>query len=321
MKIKKLNTNHTHKKLNKTQKGGSKTLYKKLVLGKLAVNARVSEIEMFEYYNKYVKYRMKYLKLYQEHRDALKALDSKIGNTSTLLKCFDNIVMPADILAGEPIDTNNPLLYTHYYINNDSLVKDLIEEHYKQQIYYYYYTKFDKKAVSLLKAIAVKNISSSSIKLEFIGNNNKYYLRECKIVDDMMLDKDNIIEILENITAAIKSNKSEYISEPKKLAEKKALEEAEKKAKEEDEARRAENALKPPGMPGMFKPPPPVALSPSSTPNIIPPSPSPAPSPLPSPAVIVYPELKADQNLVDLIKNLGKASSKKQLNKTIKQIS
>jgi hypothetical protein len=299
-----------HSKKNKStikRGGGAKTLQKKLTLGKLSVNARVSELDMFEAYHKFVKYRLKFLKNYQEHRDDLKELDKKIGNTKTLITCFDEIVMPKEVLSGEPIDEKNPLLYTNYYLNNDSLVKDLIEEHYKQQIYYYYYTKFNKKDLAILKAISVKGISSSSVKLEFVGKNNKYYLRECKIVDDMMLDKDTIIGIIENITDAIKKNKSEYISEPKKLAEKKALEEAEKKALEEEEARRAENALRPPGMPGIYKPAPVISLAPVATAPTAPISGATSTPGFNTSKPIVAQEIKAepDINLLDLIKSKG----------------
>jgi hypothetical protein len=216
---------------------------KGIIIGKLSSNTRNSEVDLIDKYTKFTKSKRLYLEAYQEHRLNLKSLDAKLGSGASFLKFFDEIIMPNDILSGDPIDTKNPLLINDYFIYNDSTIKDLKMEHIKQQIRYIYYTKFNRQMLRLIKSFVVKDISPTLVKLEFVGSNNKQYFRDCPI-DKFILDEPTIVEIIPDISTKIKSNISEFVSEPDKLAAKRKQEAEEKLAKEIELAKAAEEALK-----------------------------------------------------------------------------
>lgn len=219
------------------------TLTKKLILGKISVNTRNSEIDLIDTYKKFTKFKNKYLATYQEHRENLKVFDQKLGEGASFVKFFDEIIMPNDILSGDPIDEKNPLLINFYFIYNDSTIKNLKIEHIKQQIRYTYYKNFDKSQMKLLKDMSIKFTSPTSVNIEFIGKNNKQYFRDCP-VDKFILDQEKIMAIIPEITENIKTNKSEYISEPAKFAIKKKAEDDAKLATEAEEAKKKEDDAK-----------------------------------------------------------------------------
>lgn len=224
----------THKN-NKAKRGGSSkkllfwkrnretTRSKALLVGKLAVNTRHSEVDLLDSYEKYTKSKAKYLKNYEEHRANLKAYDAKLGSGTSFVKFFDELIMPEDILSGDPIDRKNPLLITDYFIYNDSTINNLKIEHAKQQIRYVYYKNFDKQKERLVKDMGITEISPSAVKINFIGKNDKTYTRDCP-ADQYVLDQTKLIEIITDVSEKIKTNTSEFISEASKFAAKQKVE-------------------------------------------------------------------------------------------------
>jgi hypothetical protein len=216
---------------------------KDLVVGKLSVNTRNSEIDLLETYYKFSKAKTKYLKCYQEHRENLKHFDTKLGEGSSFVKFFDELIMPEDILSGNPIDRKNPLLINDYFIYNDSTLDNLKIEHIKQQIRYLYYKNFDKSQARLLKDMTVTDIKPTGFKVTFIGKNNKTYVRDCTATD-YIIDNTKMLEIIPDISEKISTNTSEFVSDVTKYEAKKKLVAEEKAAKEAEAAKIADEQLK-----------------------------------------------------------------------------
>jgi hypothetical protein len=246
--------NKTRKNNNIKRGGSSKKLLfwknnrettrsKGLIIGKLAVNTRHSEVDLLDSYEKFTKAKTMYLKRYEEHRLNLKAYDSKLGSGTSFVKFFDELIMPEDILSGDPIDRKNPLLITDYFIYNDSTTKNLKIEHIKQQIRYVYYKNFDKQKERLVKDLGITEISPSTVKINFISKNDKTYTRDCP-ADQYVLDRNKIIEIISDVSEKIKTNTSEFVSDASKFAAKQKADADAKAAAAAESARVAEEQLR-----------------------------------------------------------------------------
>jgi hypothetical protein len=243
--LKKSNRNTRRKR---THRGGrfwkkSSKITKGLIIGKLSVNTRNTEIDLLDAYDKFSKSKTKYLKYYQEHRDNLKEFDAKLGKGASFVNFFDERIMPLDILSGDPIDRKNPLLINDYFIYNDSTLNNLKIEHIKQQIRYIYYKNFDKQQLRLLKDMTVTDVTPSNVKITFIGKNNKIYNRECP-ANEYIIDNTKMLEIIPDISNKIKSNISEFVSDVTIYENKKKLAAEEKAVKEAEAARVADEQLK-----------------------------------------------------------------------------
>lgn len=230
-------------KSNKSKQRGGRSSTKSLIMGKLSVNTRHSEVDLLDSYDKFAKAKTKYLQRYQEHRENLKILDKKIGSGTSFIKFFDERIMPADILSGEPIDRKNPLLINDYFIYNDSTLKNLKIEHIKQQIRYAYYKNFDKQKEKLVKDMTVSEVSPSAVKIIFIGKNDKMYTRDCP-ADHYILDSAKLLEIIPDISEKIKTNTSEFISDVSKFEAKQKAEAEAKAAKDAESARLADEQMR-----------------------------------------------------------------------------
>lgn len=209
-----------------------------LKMGKLSANTRNSEIDLLEEYRKFTKHRQRYLQLYQEHRNNLKAFDAKLGISSSsksFVDLFDNKVWPKDLFSGTDIDNENPLLINSYHIYNDSGLKDLRIEHIKQQIRYIITKTFNKSQAKSLKDISVQIISPSKVKVEFISKYNKPYFRDYDI-DNYLLGFDQIQESIKDVQIKASGNISEFVSEPTKYEAKLKEESAAKAQKDAENA-------------------------------------------------------------------------------------
>ena len=232
------------------QRGGLRSLFRRkssklkdLIMGKISANTRHSEVDLLDAYDKFSKAKSKYLQRYQEHRENLKIFDTKLGSGTSFIKFFDERIMPADLLSGDPVDRKNPLLINDYFIYNDSTLKNLKIEHIKQQIRYAYYKNFDKQKEKLLKDMTISEVSSSAVKIIFIGKNDKMYTRDCP-ADHYILDSAKLLEIIPDISEKIKTNASEFVSDASKFEAKQKAEAEVKAAKEAEAARLADEQMR-----------------------------------------------------------------------------